>query len=102
MNIISVKVLSRLLFTICMVFTSNSLLANAKVPYEITPEQQLIHLNNSTVAELVTLKGIGESKAQAIVSYRKQVGSFKSINELMNVKGIGEKIILDNKSRLII
>jgi len=59
-----------------------------------------VNLNNSTVDQLITLKGIGEKKAHAILAYRKQVGSFKSVQDLTKVKGIGEKVLLDNKSRL--
>ena len=40
----------------------------------------------------MTLKGIGEAKALAIISYREEHGSFTSINEIMNIKGIGEKM----------
>lgn len=49
-----------------------------------------------TIAE--SLKGIGLKKAQAIVQYRKQNGAFKTVSELVNVKGIGEKTIKKNKS----
>ena len=62
--------------------------------------QKNVHLNKSTVDDLVTLKGIGHKKAQAIVAYRQKIGTFKSVSELINVKGIGEKIISDNKDRL--
>ena len=40
--------------------------------------------------ELETLDGIGESTAKKIIKYRDEVGFFKSIDELMNVAGIGE------------
>ncbi len=60
----------------------------------------VVHLNNSSIDQLVTLKGIGHKKAQAIIAYRKQVGGFKSVSELINVKGVGEKIVTDNKERL--
>ncbi len=61
---------------------------------------QVINLNKSNVNELLTLKGIGEVKAQAIVTYRKQVGHFTSVEQLTQVKGIGEKVIHENKARL--
>jgi competence protein ComEA len=65
-------------------------------------KQQVVNLNNSTFEQLVTLKGVGQTKAQAIIVYRKQVGAFKSIDELTKVSGIGDKIVSQNKTRLSI
>jgi len=65
-------------------------------------KQQVVNLNKSTLEQLVTLKGVGHSKAQAIIVYRQQVGAFKSVNELTKVSGIGEKIVSENKARLSI
>ncbi|MFJ1519112.1 ComEA family DNA-binding protein [Acinetobacter sp. ABJ_C1_1] len=59
-----------------------------------------IHLNQATVNEFQQLKGVGEKKAQAIVEYRQKNGSFKNIDEIKNVKGIGPAIFEKNKSRL--
>jgi competence protein ComEA len=51
----------------------------------------LIDINTASVTELTALPGIGPSKANAIVTYRQQNQGFKSINDLMEVKGIGQK-----------
>jgi competence protein ComEA len=53
---------------------------------------------NTADAETIasSLKGIGESKARAIVSYRETHGDFKTVYDLANVKGIGEKTIEKN------
>ncbi|OUC65526.1 ComEA family DNA-binding protein [Acinetobacter seifertii] len=59
-----------------------------------------IRLNQATVNEFQQLQGVGEKKAQAIVEYRQKNGSFKSIDEIKNVKGIGPAIFEKNKSRL--
>lgn len=50
-----------------------------------------INLNKATEAELETLSGIGPAKATAIIEYREANGSFKTIEDLMLVSGIGEK-----------
>lgn len=55
------------------------------------PEASLkININTAGIEELVTLNGIGEVKAQEIVAYREQNGAFERIEQLLNVKGIGE------------
>ncbi len=62
----------------------------------ITNEESIINdtgkisLNTATIEELLTLPGIGETKAKSIIKYREEVGSFKNIEEIMNIKGIGK------------
>ena len=50
----------------------------------------LVDLNRATVEELMTIPGIGQSRAQAIVAYRQSHGSFGSVQEIMQVTGIKE------------
>jgi competence protein ComEA len=50
----------------------------------------LIDINQADVAELDSLPGIGPSTAEKIIAYRSSVGLFKTIEEIMNVPGIGE------------
>lgn len=59
-----------------------------------------VNLNTATVVELQQLSGIGEAKAKAIIAYRKKQGGFKNIEELKQVKGIGDALFQKNKARL--
>ncbi len=52
-----------------------------------------ININTATKAELTSIKGIGESKADAIIDYRAKSGPFKSVTDLLNVNGIGEALL---------
>ena len=56
-----------------------------------------VNLNAATAAQFDALPGIGKSTAQRIVEYRQKNGAFKKIEELMNVKGVGEKSFLKLK-----
>src|SRR5512137_1209713 len=52
-----------------------------------------VNLNTATKEELTSIKGVGPAKAQAIINYRQKNGSFKSVDDLKNVKGFGDKSV---------
>ncbi len=51
-----------------------------------------VNINTATIEELMSLKGIGEKKAESIVEHREKIGSFTTIEDLKGVKGVGDKI----------
>ena len=57
-----------------------------------------LDINTASAEEFVKVKGIGAKKAERIISYREEHGKFNSVEELKNVKGIGEKIVAVIKS----
>lgn len=52
-----------------------------------------VNINTADLNELMTLNGIGKVKGQAIIDYRNEHGPFSSVDELIEVKGIGEKTL---------
>jgi competence protein ComEA len=79
---------------IVILFALVSLTASAAGP---------VNINTATAAELAAaIKGVGDKKAAAIVAYRNEHGSFKSVDELKNVPGIGDKTVEANRSNLMV
>jgi competence protein ComEA len=66
------------------------------------PTKPAINLNTATIDQLETLPGIGRKTAERIVEYRTKAGGFKRIEDLMNVKGIGEKSFLKLKPLVVV
>lgn len=61
-----------------------------------------VDLNSADAKTLETLNGVGPAKAQAIVDYRSKNGSFKSVDDLEKVKGIGPALVAKNRDNLSI
>lgn len=61
-----------------------------------------VNINTASVDELDAVKGIGPGKAKAIVDYRSKNGPFKSLDDLKEVKGFGDKSVVKLRSELSI
>ncbi|MFJ7796593.1 ComEA family DNA-binding protein [Pseudomonas sp. NPDC096950] len=76
---------------------------NAPLALEVAPQAQpaKVDLNQADAPTLQReLAGIGEAKAKAIVAYRETNGPFASVDELLEVKGIGKAILDRNREKL--
>ncbi len=71
-------------------------------PYALAENTIPININTATAEELQQIKGIGETRAQAIIAYRDQHGSFAKVEDLLEVKGLGESILTRNQNMLVV
>jgi competence protein ComEA len=62
----------------------------------------VVNINSASTTDLATLPGIGAKTAERIVEYRQKNGPFKKIEELMNVRGVGEKSFLKIKEQITV
>ena len=61
-----------------------------------------VNINSATAEQLQSLPGVGPVTAKAIIEYRTKVGKFNRIEEIINVKGIGEKKFQRIKDRIVV
>lgn len=66
-----------------------------------TDNQGKININTAAKEELKTLPGIGDAKADSIISYREANGGFQTVEELMQVEGIKEGVFNKIKDRVV-
>ena len=92
--------------------TSRGLIAEKPIPSQTVVEKTekdaqnskdgQINLNTATLEQLQTLPKIGRKTAEAIISYRETIGAFSSKEQLMEVRGIGEKTYLELEDRITV
>ena len=90
------QIIRALLIATLVVSWSPAATAQSDKPPVVT-KSATINLNAATLDQLQDLPGIGRATAQRILDYRQKSGGFKKIEELMNVRGIGEKSFLKLK-----
>ena len=73
--------------------TTSSVTETVTTMPEVALTNAKVNINTASAEELMSLSGIGPTKAQAIVDYRTNFGNFTSIDQLTSVSGIGEKTL---------
>ena len=71
---------------------TQSVFENKKKESSVVAKDTKISINTANISTLMTINGIGEKKAEAIVQYREQNGLFKSIEDITKVSGIGNSL----------
>ena len=84
-----------------LAMTPQAIAAEPQDTSDVKAAATVVNLNTASASQLESLPGIGAKTAQRIVEYR-QNGDFKKVEELMNVKGIGEKTFLKLKPQLTV
>ncbi len=85
---------SSLLSLVAFVGASGTTLAGQSEEKPSSTSELRVDINHADVMELSKLPGVGEQVAKRIVAYREENGPFEKAEELMNVRGIGEKSFL--------
>lgn len=87
--------------SLIVIFTVLSLVcAFSFFAYASTDEK--VNINSASIKELSTLQKIGPKYSQRIVDYRSAMGPFENPEDIMEVKGIGDKIFQINKERIVV
>jgi comEA protein len=97
---VAVGVCALALVTLMGLPQATTLSAAGQATGEVVTTQ--VNLNTASAADLERLPGVGPAMAARIVEYRQKNGNFKKIEDLMNVKGIGEKSFLKLKPQIIV
>ena len=87
------KALAIMLLMLCMYLPAMAEPAAVEKPASKAVMQGTVNINTADAAQLALLPGIGPKAADSIISYRSSEGAFASIDDLVKVKGIGQKTL---------
>ena len=85
-----------------MVLVDNADKEKSVIPSQPAEQDTRINLNTASVKELDGLPGIGVVKAGEIVRLREKMGGFRTVEDVLNVEGIGEKIFEDIRNKVFV
>jgi competence protein ComEA len=89
-----------LLSGVCLTTSVNLAMADTTKSEISQKHMSKVNLNTASLEQLVSLPGVGKKRAAAIIEYRAKHGKFKSVNDLVNVKGVGKKMLQKLKNQI--
>ena len=96
-RILMVAIAAMALSTTALSTTALGAQGRTAAPKAVATVAAPINLNTATAEQLATIPGVGPRMAERIIDYRQKSGSFKKVEDLMNVSGVGEKSFLKMK-----
>ncbi len=90
------------LLAVCLAIPASAAKGSSKAAASATVSSGVVNVNTASPQQIALLPRVGLKAAQRIVDYRKTNGSFKRIEDVMEVKGVGEKLFVALRSHLTI